>query len=245
MPEYKVLPAGDTALVIEFSDVIDRRTSYRVLELARRLNESRLEGIFETVPTFRSLLVHYDPLVLPGNLLVERIADLVEEQAETHQTGRCWRLPVCYEAQVAPDLDEVAGWAGLTPAQVVERHSGIAYHVYMIGFLPGQPYMGDVPMELALPRRRLPRPRIPAGSLAIASTMTCIFPLETPCGWHLIGCSPVPLWAAQPIPQVLLAPGDQVTFDPISLDEFEALRAKAIQGALTMMPERGLQGAAA
>jgi inhibitor of KinA len=245
MPDYKVLPAGDTALVVEFGDVIDRRISYQVLELARRLNDYRLEGIFETVPTSRSLLVYYDPLVLPGVQLEACIAELIEEQPKTHQTGRCWRLPVCYEAQVAPDLDVVAGWAGLSPAQVIERHSAIAYHVYMIGFLPGQPYMGDVPMELALPRRRLPRPRIPAGSLAIASTMTCIFPLETPCGWHLIGCSPVPLWVAQPNPRVLLAPGDQVTFVPISLNEFEALRAKAAQGALTIAPEHGLQGAGA
>ncbi len=112
----------------------------------------------------------------------------------TEAAGRHWRLPVCYDASLAPDLGDVAARTGLTPAQVIERHSAPTYHVYMLGFLPGQAYMGDVAAELALPRRPSPRMKIPAGSVAIAMTMTCIFPSETPCGWHLIGRWPVPLW---------------------------------------------------
>jgi inhibitor of KinA len=187
MPDYRMLNAGDTAIVVEFGESIDRRLSTWVLALARRLNEARLEGIVETVPTFRSLLVHYDPLILPTASLAAHIAELMRGLQVTEHGGRLWRLPACYDPGLGLDLDDVAARTGLSPAQVIERHSAVTYHVYMLGFLPGQAYMGDVPAELALARRESPRLKIPAGSLAIASAMTCIFPMETPCGWHLIG----------------------------------------------------------
>lgn len=174
MLDYKVLPAGDTALVVEFGDHIDRRLSARVLALARRLNEVRPDGVIETVPTFRSLMVHYDPLVLATAALVARIGELMQGLQITEDTGRRWHLPACYDRRLAPDLDDVAARTGLSPAQVIERHSTLTYHVYMLGFLPGQAYMGDLPVELALARRAIPRVKIPAGSLAIAATMTCI-----------------------------------------------------------------------
>jgi inhibitor of KinA len=245
MSDYKVLPAGDTALVVEFGDHIDRRISAQVLALARRLDDIQLAGVLEIVPTFRSLMVHYEPLALPAAILAARIGELMQDLQIAEQAGRSWCLPACYDAQLAPDLDEVARRTGLSPAQVVERHSSVIYHVYMLGFLPGQAYMGDLPGELALARRETPRLKIPAGSLAIAATMTCIFPLETPCGWHLIGRSPVPLWETRPVAGALLAPGDQVTFAPVSLREYESLLAKAAEGALKIMPSHGPIGAAA
>jgi inhibitor of KinA len=236
MPDYKMLPAGDTALVVEFGEAIDRRLSAAVLALAQRLNEVPLDGVLETVPTFRSLMVHFDPLVLPAAALEARIGELMQGLRMTATAGRLWRLPACYDARLAPDLDDVAGRIGLSPRQVVERHSAVTYHVYMLGFLPGQAYLGDLPAELALARRSEPRQRIPAGSLAMAATMTCIFPLETPCGWHLIGRSPVALWEKHPHAGALLAPGDKVTFAPVSLREYEMLATKAAEGALKIMP---------
>lgn len=243
--EYKVVPAGDTALVVEFGEHIDRQLSQRVLALAKRLDEARLVGIVETVPTFRSLMVHYDPLVLPAAALAACIAELMPDPQVTAEPGRLWRLPACYDVRVAPDLGDVAAATGLTPGQLIERHSGITYHVYMLGFLPGQAYMGDLPAELALARRQVPRSRIPAGSLAIAATMTCIFPLETPCGWHLIGRSPVPLWEGGPNPRALLEPGDKVCFAPVSLREYERLLAQAAGGELRIAPSDALTGVAA
>jgi inhibitor of KinA len=244
-PEYRVLPAGDTALVVEFGERIDRRVSTRVLALAKRLKEARLDGIVEIVPTFRSLLVQFEPLLLSAAMLAARIAELMPPAQAAEAPGRIWRLPACYDARLAPDLDDVAATTGLKPAQVIERHSGVTYHVYMLGFLPGQAYMGDVPAELALSRRQVPRPRIPAGSLAIATTMTCIFPFETPCGWHLIGKSPVPLWQRGPHPRALLRPGDQVSFAPVSLREYEHLAAQAAAGELVIMPSEPALGVAA
>ncbi len=243
--DYRILAAGDTALVVEFGEHIDRRISARVLALAKRLNAARLDGLVETVPTFRSLMVSYDPLVIPAAMLTARIVELVPDAQTAEEPGRLWRLPACYDPRVAPDLDAVAAQTGLTPAQVVERHSATAYHVYMLGFLPGQAYMGDVPAELALARRQTPRSRIPAGSLAIASAMTCIFPLETPCGWHLIGRSPVPLWEGGASPRALLGPGDKVTFAPVSLREYERLLAQSADGKLRIVPTEVPMGAAA
>jgi KipI family sensor histidine kinase inhibitor len=245
VPPFQLLPAGDTALLVELGESIDRRVSALVLALAQRLRDARLDGLIETVPTFRSLLVHYDPLVLSAAALSRHIAELMPSLEGASQAGRLWHLPACYDRELAPDLDEVAKRTGLTAAQVIDRHSAVTYHVYMLGFLPGQAYLGDLPPELRLDRRESPRPKIPAGSLAIATGMTCVFPLETPCGWHLVGRCPVPLWQKGPQPSALLSSGDQVIFTPVSLCEYERLRAKAAQGTLRLAPVECAIGAAA
>src|SRR5580658_7058851 len=120
MPDFKVLTAGDTALVVEFGDRIDRNLSSFVLALARRLDDIRLAGIVETVPTFRSLMVHYDPLVISADALVARIVDLMEGLRTVEHGSREWRLPVCYDPELALDLGNVAARTGLTPARVIE-----------------------------------------------------------------------------------------------------------------------------
>jgi inhibitor of KinA len=244
MRDYRVLPAGDTALVVEFGDRIDRELSTAVLSLAQSLDAARIAGIVETVPTFRSLMVHYEPLVLPGAALAARIDEHMQSLKPGDVVGHVWHLPVCYDPRFAIDLDEVAERTSLSAQQVVERHSGPTYHVYMLGFLPGQAYMGEVRAELALDRRAVPRTRIPAGSLAIAATMACVFPLETPCGWHVIGRCPIPLWdhgrAA-----ALLAPADKVMFVPVSVREYETLLTRASQGVLPIEPVSEFVGAVA
>lgn len=245
MSDYRVLPAGDTAVVVEFGDQIDRKVSVAVLTLARRLADAHLDGIVEVVPTFRSLMIHYDPLVLPTGVLTDHIAELAQGLQTHAQAGRNWRLPACYDAEISPDLDYVAGCTGLTPAQVVECHSSTTYHVYMLGFMPGMAYLGDVPEVLRLPRRSSPRLKVPAGSLAIATLMSCVYPLETPAGWHLIGRSPVPFLQRHPRPAALLAPGDTVTFTPVSLREYEDLLAKSAAGALSIKPTNAKLEAAA
>jgi KipI family sensor histidine kinase inhibitor len=210
------------------------------------LTEAKIAGVVECVPAFRSLTVYYDPLLLPYAALSVRIGKLMQGLRATEVAGRHWRLPVCYDESLAPDLGDVATRTNLTPAQVIERHSADTYHVYMLGFLPGQPYMGDVANELALPRRQSPRMKIPAGSLAIAMTMTCIFPSETPCGWHLIGRCPVSLWDLRSGGSMaLLQPGDKVGFAPVSLCEYEGLLAKAADGQLAVTPCDDITDAAA
>jgi KipI family sensor histidine kinase inhibitor len=234
--DYRLLPAGDTALVVEFGDCIDRRISAKVLALAQRVNQAQLDGVLECVPTFRSLMVHYDPIALSTSSLSASIGELMQRLRVREDAGRVWQLPACYDPLIAPDLDQVAARTGLSSAQVVECHSGATYHVYMLGFLPGMAYLGDVPPELELPRLATPRLKVPAGSLGIATTMTCVYPMDTPAGWHLIGRCPVPFLERRPQPMALLAAGDRVTFVPVSLREYEQLAAQSAAGTLRMIP---------
>jgi KipI family sensor histidine kinase inhibitor len=238
-PEAKFLHSGDTALVVEFGARIDRSVSARVLALARRLQAEAIPGVVEVVPTFRSLMVHYEPLVLPQAELKRRLGPLIEGLTAEERAGRQWRIPACYDPEVGPDLREVADRTGLSVAQVVERHSATPFHVYMMGFLPGFPYMGDLPPELELPRRENPRVRVPPGSIAIAMAMTSIYTLESPGGWHLLGRTPAPLWDLRRAQPALLAAGDKVVFAPVSLREHEAILAQAAAGEYQLLAEEG------
>lgn len=233
---YRILPAGDTAMVVEFGDSIDRNINSQVLALAHRLDQEPIEGLVEYVPTFRSLILHYDPLALSTSALIARVVELMRNLQFRQISGRMWQLPVCYDGRLAPDLEEVASRTGLSPPQVIEAHSAVTYHVYMLGFLPGMAYLGDLPAALVLPRLPSPRLKVPAGSLAIATTMTCIIPLETPSGWHLIGRSPVSFLQWRPDPEALLAAGDKINFVPVPLDEFEQLSARSAAGKLNIAP---------
>jgi KipI family sensor histidine kinase inhibitor len=232
----RFLNAGDTALVVEFGERIDRRLSALVLALDQRLATATVPGIIETVPTLRSLMIHYDPATTTHDALEARIEPLLRGLEGRPTQGRSWTLPVCYEPAVGTDLEAVAGRTNRTPKAVAELHASVRYRVYMLGFLPGQPYMGDLPQALQLSRRENPRTALPPGSVAIATTMTTIYPLDSPGGWHLIGCTPARLFDSSREPPVLLAPADEVMFRPIPLAEFEALEAAAKAGNWELHP---------
>ncbi len=235
--EPRFLPSGDTALVVEFGDRIDRGLSAAVIGLAERIRVAHLGGITETVPSFRSLLVHYDPLATSAERLTGEISGLIGGQAAAPASGRLWRIPACHQAEFAPDLAEVAAHAGLTPDEVIALHGATRYHVYMIGFLPGFPYLGDLPEALRLPRRDNPRVKVPAGSVAIAAAMTAVYTTESPGGWHLIGRTPVPLFDARAEPPALLRPGDAVVFEPIPRAEFDRIARAVENHDYTLTPE--------
>ncbi len=232
MPAVKVrfLPAGDTALVVEFGREIDRAVSDQVLALRTRLDKARLAGVVELVATFRSLMVHYDPLCTSNARLTSAIRELLQGNHAEAREARLWRIPACYEDQHAPDLADVAKRSGLATEEVIARHAGTRYHVYMIGFVPGYPYMGDLPEALRLPRRTDPRVRVPAGSVAIAANMTGIYPVESPGGWHLIASTPVRLFDPALARPALLSPGDVVAFEPVSASEHDKLRRRIHAG---------------
>ena len=226
----RFLSVGDRAFAVEFGDRIDRTLSSAVLRLDAVIRAERPAGVVETVPTFRSLLVHYDPLATSRADLEHAIVGLLDRDGGGHAAARLWRIPVCYEGEFAPDLAEVAQLTGLAPGDVVALHCGVRYHVYMLGFLPGFPYLGDLPAALALPRRADPRLRVPAGSIAIATSLTAIYPYESPGGWHLIGATPIPFFDGAQSPPALLAAGDAVLFEPIDPAAFAAIR-RAVTGS--------------
>ena len=229
MSEHGIAPrflaAGDSALVVEFGDRADRALSDRVLRLSAMVRASALPGVIETVPTYRSLLVHYDPLVTDGSSVTRAIEDLLASSSSMHRQAKLWRIPACFEASHAADLEEVAQRAGLSVREVVQIHLDTTFHVYMIGFVPGFPYMGDLPGTLALPRRTDPRVKVPAGSIAIAAGMTGIYPVESPGGWHLIGTTPLRLFDLRAERPALLSPGDKVRFQAVDTAAFEAIHA--------------------
>lgn len=227
----RFLPSGDTALVVEFGNRMDRHLSALVLNLRHRVEEAGIAGVSEVVPTFRSLMVHYDPLVVRARDLQAQLMPLVEGLEAEALVGQRWHFPTCYEGEdLAPDLADVAAVAGLSPAEVVAMHTSIEHLVYMIGFLPGQAYMGELPEVLALPRRTSPRIKVSAGSVAIAIGQTTVYPFDSPGGWHIIGRTGVPLFDTRRDQAALLSPGDTVRFVSVSRAVFEDMQSTRADG---------------
>jgi len=222
---------GDTGFSVEFGEGIDRGINALVMALHSALADLRPAGLVETIPSFRALLVQYDPLIASRADLEAQVRGLLDGLKPQQRAGRLWRLPVCYTADLAPDLTEVAERCKLTPEQVIATHIGGRYFVYMLGFMPGLAYMGGLDAALYLPRRKEPRTKVPQGSVAIAESMTTIYPWESPGGWHLLGRTPLKLFdAARPEP-ILLGAGDEVTYFAISADDYAAMQRRVDDGS--------------
>jgi inhibitor of KinA len=221
----RFLAAGDTALVVEFGTVVDPALIGAVQALDRAIGAADLPGVLETVPSFRSLMVHYDPLITTSVALTEAIAALDLSATGPQQAVRHWSLPCCYAAEFGPDLDHVAQATGLAIASVIEAHAEAGFTVAMLGFLPGCPFLSGLDKRFDLPRRTEPRTRLAGGSVAVAQSLSVIYPTESPGGWHLIGNCPLRLFDPGRSPPALLAPGDQVRFRPIDTAEHARIRA--------------------
>lgn len=232
----RFLPAGDTALVVEFGETVDRALSDRVLALADAVEASAIAGVVELVPTFRSLLIHYDPVRLAAAELEDAVKPLLGDLGAVKHKERFFTLPVTYGGDFGPDLEEVARRTGHTADDVVRLHTAVTYHVYTLGFLPGYPYMGDGPEVLSLPRRESPRIRVPQGSVCIAFRQAGIYSFDSPGGWHLLGRTPVRLFDPRREDAVLLAPGDKVRFEPIPHEAYHGLAVQAEAGSLDIRP---------
>jgi KipI family sensor histidine kinase inhibitor len=223
--DVRFLVSGDTAVVVEFGDRVDRDLSERVLALGAAVHAANMHGVVECVPTYRSLMVLHDPLAIASAELIRKLESLVERGATVRQDAKLWHIPACYDEAHAPDLVEVAARTGLGEDEVIALHASALFHVYMLGFVPGFPYMGDLPASLVLPRRTDPRVKVPAGSIAIAAGQTAVYPVESPGGWHLIGATPVRLFDVRWTEPALLAPGDKVRFVRVCANEFDDIRS--------------------
>jgi KipI family sensor histidine kinase inhibitor len=222
-PHY--LPFGDSALIIEFGEVISPEANQKVLALNQTLSKANIAGVEETVPTYRSLLIRYNPLKTTYEQLVFQIKDIEKNlnKLAVGTEGRRMVVPVVYGGEYGPDIGFVAKYHGITEEMVVKLHSEREYRVYMIGFVAGFPYLGEVPDEIATPRLETPRIKVPAGSLGIAEKQTGIYPCEAPGGWQIIGRTPLKLFNPLQQPPALLRPGDIVKFKPISESEFKTI----------------------
>ena len=229
----RFLDAGDCGLVVEFGDGIDAAVNARVLRLDAALS-AMSDGIRETVPTYRSLLVLYDPRRLRRHALKDRITRLLQDSGNEDFAGphRIWHIPVCYGGLHGEDLDAVAALHGLSSDEVVRLHAGAVYRVYMIGFMPGFTYLGGLPEAIHTSRRTTPRQKTPPRSVSIGGKQAAVSPpMAIPSAWQMLGQTPVhvydPRRADRPF---LLASGDHVRFEPVKETEYERLCAFAESG---------------
>ena len=218
------LSAGDTALVVQYGETVDPVINRRVRMLATALAANQPEGIVDLVPTMRSLMIHYDPLVLSRAALVEAVRPLIACRPDLRQTTRRWRIPVCYEGECAPDMEAVAETLSIEPAEVIRLHTSIDQEVFMMGFLPGFPYLGLLPEIFDLPRRREPRVKVPPRSISVAARQTTVYTVASPGGWHLIGRTPIDFHDPRRAEPILVSAGDHVRFEPMPIDAYHAMR---------------------
>ena len=216
----RLLPSGDSAVTVEFSRNIDDDANQRVLALDRALAEAVIEGVTEAVPTYRSLLVHYDPGLLGFDALGEKLLALAGQPQPPMAKTRRWRIPVAYGGEHGIDLEDVAKTLNTTPDDIVARHVAGDYRVAMIGFTPGWSYLSGLDKSLHMPRRLSPRTFTPAGTISIGGVQAGIQCLAAPSGWHLLGRTAVRTFQLHRDPVFLTEPGDRVTFYPVDVKTY-------------------------
>lgn len=226
-------PLGEKAVTVVFGDSIDPEISHTIRLLERLVQEQPFPGMLSTVASYTTLCVHYDPYTLTaaqviGNngiqkWVVHYISRLMDQlHARPNVTPDVIVIPVCYGGQYGPDLADVALHTGLSAEEVVARHTSNTYLVYMMGFMPGFPYLGGLDNQLATPRKKTPRQVVPQGSVGIAGTQTGVYPLDSPGGWQLIGRTPLRLFDPTSEKPILLQSGQQVRFESLDHHDFKA-----------------------
>ena len=235
--EPRYLDAGETALVVEFGTTVDEAINDRVIALDAALSVRSPDGVVELVPTYRSLMIHYDPLVVPRNELIKIVESALASAMTSRTAKRLWTIPACYDPEFATDLDHVAASVGLDPSSVIASHATAKYRLFMFGFAPGFAYLGGLPAVLSLPRRTSPRDQIPAGSLIIAGGQALVSTVAMPSGWHILGRTPERLFAPERNPAFLLAVGDVMTFEQIDREAFERLGRRVASGEVVARAE--------
>src|SRR5437868_6044478 len=236
-----ITPLGDSALIVRLRDQCDdapEQTFDEVLNAVQRLRSAAIPGVIELTPAYTSVAVFFDPIALSKTSATKNeLFDAVAEQVRAviaavgrgtrikHKRGdvRLIEIPVCYDADFAPDLDDVARHARISPKEVVDLHSAAEYQVACIGFVPGFPFLAGLPKVIATPRRSTPRKQITPGSVGIGGAQTGIYPLRSPGGWNLIGRTPLKLFDPAKDPPAVLRAGDRVRLRAITREQFESL----------------------
>jgi inhibitor of KinA len=216
---------------VELGDEITRDINARVLALEYLIQQRRLPGVGETVPSYRALLVYYDPLVVGYETLTDALrALLADARPEVLPPVRTVELPCCYGGELGFELEAAAEKLGLPPEEVARLHAGADYYVYFVGFTPGLPYMTGMPERLTIPRLTSPRLKTPPGSVSIGGVQCCVYSVESPGGFWVLGRTPVRLYDPAAPDPILLRAGDHVRFRPIDRAEYDAVLAEVEAG---------------
>ncbi|MBW1732198.1 MAG: 5-oxoprolinase subunit PxpB [Deltaproteobacteria bacterium] len=218
--QYRIM--GDRSVLVELGDEISPEVNRRVREFYAIILENPIEGLLEIVPAYRSFLIIYNPLKIDLFMIKTKMEALKKKIGKIKiPEPKTVEIPVVYGGKYGPDMEWVAQYHKISIEQVIQLHTGTTYQVYMIGFMPGFPYMGELPEGLATPRRETPRTVIPQGSVAIAQTQTGIYPAESPGGWQILGRTPLKLFNPLHSPPTLLEMGDLVQFFSIGEEVFK------------------------
>lgn len=221
----RIAPAGDSALLLEFPQRIDPSINARAIVLAERLRRRCGAAVRDAVVGYATVTVYFDPLVVDAAWMeaeMREVSLLPEDRSDV--AAPAIEVPVCYDAELGPDLTEVAAFGNMPQEDVIALHSGVEYRVYMVGFVPGFAYMAAVDSRIAAPRRASPRRSVPAGSVAIAGLQTGIYPALTPGGWNIIGRTPLKPYDPLSRNALWFRPGDTVRFRPIPRDIYNGTR---------------------
>jgi len=241
--EPRVLPCGDRALSLELGDEIGRDVNARVLALDYLLQQRGVPGIAETVPTFRALLVYYDPLVVGFEELSAILRTLASAaRADVLPPARTVELPCCYGGELGFELDLAAAKLDLTPDEVARLHAGARYYVDFVGFTPGLPYLSGMPERLFIPRLETPRVKTPPGSVSIGGMQCCIYSVESPGGFWVLGRTPLRLYDPTATEPILLRAGDHVRFRAIDRPEYDSILAAVAAGTYRPLIEPAAAG---
>jgi inhibitor of KinA len=235
MQEPRILPLGDCALTVEFGRAPDPESHARALGLAAALDamggEALAAGIIEWMPAFASVTVHFDPGRVAAEPLAQMLRAMAARGREVSASGLRWSIPVCFDGDYGPDLEDVAQARKLSREEVTGIMTGTRFQVGMLGFLPGFPYLSGLPEALETGRLAVPRKAVPAGSVAVTGRMSAIYPWESPGGWRLLGRTPVPLFdASNEVRPALLAAGDEVRLRRIGPEAYAAIEAEIREG---------------
>jgi inhibitor of KinA len=227
---YKIFALGDSAITLDFGNVIDEEINKKVIALFQYFSQSPFPGMIEAVPTYSSLTMYYDVFSLQKMVDKQKtIYEWVKEKVEikmletipdNEQAGTLIKIPVCYDPEFGMDIEELAAQKNISIGDVILLHSEKKYRVFMLGFLPGFAYLGIIDERIAMPRKSHPRRKVEPGSVGIAGSQTGIYPLQTPGGWQIIGRTPMKLFDMENEQPTLLQAGDLVEFIPISKKDF-------------------------
>lgn len=238
--QFDISPVGDQNLLIQFGDAIDEEINRAVTHFARRIREQDNPAILDMIPTYSALLITYDPAKMSYNDMVLFLQhNHVETDDANAETTKTYHIPVCYGGEHGPDLPYIAAHAGLSVEEVIERHSGRDYRIYMIGFMPGFAYLGGLDEAIHTPRLEKPRLEIPGGSVGIGGASTGIYPLASPGGWQLMGRTPVKPYDPKRDPAILYEAGDFIRFVPIDEAEYKRIEAEVEAGTYQCVVEEG------
>ncbi len=227
MADVRFLLTGDTSVCVEFGNEISEPINAQIRAFNIALSNSSIPGIVETVPTYRSLMVHYDPEVIRCAPLMDELKGLLSQLDKiVIPPSEVLEIPVLYGGEMGPDLPFVAEHAGKTEEEVIKIHTSTEYLIYMLGFTPGFTYLGGMSDEIATPRLKTPRVKIPAGAVGIAGSQTGVYPIESPGGWQLIGRTPVRMYDSGREAPILPQAGQYIKFYAIDQAEYDKIAAQ-------------------